>query len=273
MFNFKRNTETNVENSFDAFQQPMNLNVSSFEVTSDKPLWNPKSFIIISALFSFLPAGIMYSINCKRLGFKQKGNKVIVFSILGFIATLIVFSFLPGNFGKYVGMGINGAIGAQLMREQLPMFNEHISRGGKKASLVMPIIMGIVLTGIILVPLIYASNIPESNLAFGDDEIYFTPNVKEAEVETLGEYLTEYEFFVNDGNIISLKFDKEPSDIYVVSVIVDKESIDNPEMLQGFSDFANDISKDAFEGAKVEIHLCGNRFNKLKVVNPQNLEV
>ena len=39
---------------------------------SNVKLWNPKGFIVIGILFSFLPAAILYSINYGRLGFRKE---------------------------------------------------------------------------------------------------------------------------------------------------------------------------------------------------------
>jgi|GEM_PF-1017676 len=273
MFNFKNKTETNNQNLFhefqqSEFQQSMDQNGGFYDISNNKPLWNPKSFTMLSVLFSFLPAAIMYSINYRRLGYQKKGKKLIIIYIIGFIATILLYSMLPGMLGKYLAMGVNGGIGASMMKEQLPLFEEHISRGGKKASLVTPIILCVILTAILLIPIIYARNIPESKLTFSGDEIYYNSNVKELEIENLGQYLIEYGFFQNDNNTISLKLDKGTNELYIVSVIVDKESLNNSEMLEAFTTFAQDISKDVFKNAKVEIHLCDDRFNKLKVVNP-----
>lgn len=41
---------------------------------STKKLWNPKSFIILSAIFSFFPTGIICSLNYGRLGYNKKSG-------------------------------------------------------------------------------------------------------------------------------------------------------------------------------------------------------
>jgi|GEM_PF-6619064 len=39
---------------------------------SQKKLWNPDTFLILSPLFSFLPAAILYALNWGRLGYIKK---------------------------------------------------------------------------------------------------------------------------------------------------------------------------------------------------------
>lgn len=272
MFNFRKNTETDFNSAFHSYNDSMNFNNPIFDVTNSKPLWNPKSFALVSCLFSFLPAAIMYSINYKRLGVEQKGKKFIIASIIGLIVTMILLSFLPGTFGNTVAMVLNGAVGANLMNKQLPLYKEFIARGGRKASLFLPLTICIISTGILLIPIVYSANIPDSSLIFGDDDVYFTSNVNEDEVESLGQYLLEYEFFTEDGQTISLKLDKNFNDTYIVSVIIDEGYVEDEEVLQIFTDLGHDISQDVFNGKKVEIHFTNSRFKKLKVVNPQSIE-
>lgn len=258
MFNSKENDDNN--------------NLIFQDGGNKKTLWNPKSFLVISCLFSFLPAAIMYSINYKRLGYGQKWKKFLGLSIIGFVGTIVLFSLLPGNFGKYLGVGINAGIGGAMMKEQLPIFEEYIAKGGKKASLILPIILSTILMGLFLFPVFYAINIPESSKTFGDDEIYFTTSVTEKEINNLGDYLVNQEVFREDNSVMSLKLDKTTDNVYIISVIVDKESIDNPQTLSNFEEFGNYISQNVFNNSKVEIHLCDNRFKKLKVANPQGTE-
>ncbi|MGH4119506.1 hypothetical protein [Clostridium sp.] len=52
-----------------------NMGLSNVKETNQgtgKKLWNPKGFLILSILFSFLPAGILYSLNYGRLGLSKK---------------------------------------------------------------------------------------------------------------------------------------------------------------------------------------------------------
>lgn len=268
MLNFFNKTKPEDEVLSAQVEKYIGFDAGNAEIVNNKKLWNPKKFLVISILFSFLPASIMYSINCKRLGNNSKAKKVFILSFIGFIAFVIGLSVLPGILVKGLAMGINMAVGGTMMKGQLPLFKEHISRGGKKASFAIPLVICITLTAGILALAFYGSNIPESKLTFSGDEIYYTSSVTKDEVNKLGKYLVDGQFFQSDDKTMSVKLDKNYNKVYILSLIIDKQYIENEQVLKEMSVVAKAVSSDVFNNSKVEIDLCDNKFSKLKVVNP-----
>jgi hypothetical protein len=62
--------------------------MASINKSSTQKLWNPKSFIIFSILFSFVPAGIMSALNYGRYGNNKMKWIVLLSTILGFIGII-----------------------------------------------------------------------------------------------------------------------------------------------------------------------------------------
>lgn len=231
-------------------------------------LWNPKYFLLISMLFSFFPAAILYSINYKRLGYIEKNRKAIIIALVGMIVFIVLLNILPGTIGKSLATGINTAVGLTLMRSQAPIYGEHILAGGKAASFFKPMAICAVISAGIITLIIYESSIPETMLKFNEDEIYYTSNVSEYEVNRLGQFLNETKVFNADGLVSSVKLDREKNGTYILSFIVDKQNIENKELLEQMASFADYTSRDVFNSSKVQIDLCNDRFKRLKVVNP-----
>ncbi len=102
-----------------------------------------------------------------------------------------------------------------------------------------------------------------TKLEYGKGELYYTKNVTEAEAKKLGDYLTKIKFYEGDGKTAQL--DKS-GDTYQFRLVV-KEGLDKDEKyIAAGQEAAVEFSKNVFDGAKVEVHLCDNQLKTLKVV-------
>lgn len=235
---------------------------------SNPTLWNPKYFLLVSILFSFFPAAMLYSINYKRLGRKSESRKVIILAIAGMIIFIVLINIIPGTIAKIAATSINTAVGVTMTKGQASIFEEHIQSGGRAASYLKPIIICAIITAGVISLIIFNSNIPETRVQYNEDEIYYTANILEKDAEKLGQYFVVTRVFEADGLASSVKLDRERNATYIVSFIVDKQNINNEELLQEMTAFAGYISRDVFSNSKVQINLCNSRFKILKVVNP-----
>jgi uncharacterized protein (DUF2267 family) len=116
---------------------------------------------------------------------------------------------------------------------------------------------------------VLADNIGEdfgTELKFGENnQLYYTTNVKEEEAKALGDYLVKQEFFVEDGNNRSAQLNKNGS-TYEFRIVVktgldqDQDTIDTMKVV------AADLSENVFGGETVDIHLCDDTLETLRVV-------
>jgi hypothetical protein len=94
--------------------------------------------------------------------------------------------------------------------------------------------------------------------------VYYTKNVTEGEAKKLGDSLVENHVF-SDKNKGTVQLDKS-GDTYQVRMVV-KEGMDKDEnYIAAIHEFATYLSKNVFNGAKTEIHLCDQNLKTLKVV-------
>jgi hypothetical protein len=230
-----------------------------------KKLWNPKSFIIFSALFSFLPAGIMYSLNYGRSGNQRKKWTFLISTIIGFIALSTLALIIPSTIFKSLGFGINIGIGVYLMNTQTPMYQEHIQNGGKRASYLLPIIITILIFVVLIATLMYSQYIPEKTLNYNKSQLYYTDNVTELQAKKLGDFLKTEGFFKDDSQT-DVKIDKQDN-VYIFSMIIKDEYINNEEVRDTFKLLSNELSLNVFQNNKVKVDLCNNRFKVLKSIS------
>jgi len=201
---------------------------NSFPAGSKK-LWNPVSFIIISPIFSFLPAAILYSLNWGRLGYIKKRNYFLFGSIAAFIVLCAAAYFISDTLALGVCTGINVAAGVYMTRTQTQAYKTHLESGGKKASLLLTLILCIGISALLIWAFVMVANVPEDSLMFGDDEIYYTESIETKNVQSLGEYLTEIGLFADDGQTVSVKLDKQDG-VYIVSLAVVEEALEQEEV-------------------------------------------
>ncbi|MDT5123388.1 MAG: hypothetical protein QOC96_2870 [Acidobacteriota bacterium] len=100
-------------------------------------------------------------------------------------------------------------------------------------------------------------------LEFNKGELYYTSAVTEDEAKKLGNYLVIIGYFADRQ--VTVQLDKS-SDTYQVRFVVQEGGEKNEEALASFKLLVNMLSKDVFNGAKVEIHLCNDKLKTIKVV-------
>lgn len=117
-----------------------------------------------------------------------------------------------------------------------------------------------------LLAILLGCNSYGTKLEYNGSELYYTKNVTEAEAKKLGDYLVSIKAF--EGDKKSVQLDKS-GDTYQVRIPL-KKGLDIKDVdensLAGLSALAAGVSKEVFNGAKVEIHLCDDHFKTLKVV-------
>ncbi|MDT8717123.1 hypothetical protein IAI10_10680 [Clostridium sp. 19966] len=233
---------------------------------NEKGLWNPKYFLVISIIFSFVPAGVLYALNYGRMGDKKKKNYTLFSVIAGFLLLLVVSVFIPGNDSKYIGYAVNIFVASYFSRNQKELYASHILGGGKKASFALPIFLSIIICAIIVVPLIaltvYYGDIPDNKIQIHGSELYYTENIKQDDAKKFGEYLYNSQI-IGDNDKASLKIDKIDNE-YIFSVIIDQKYLNDKDVADQYQDLANLLSTDYFKNSKVKIQFCNERFKELK---------
>ncbi len=242
--------------------------MEEFNTIPTKKLWNPKSFIIFSALFSFLPAGIMYSLNLGRCGNKQKKWTSLILTIIGFIVLSAIAYIIPSSTSilKYAFFGINIGIGMYLSNTQGKLYENHIQNGGEKASYIIPVIISVLIVALFVVAIIYSIFLPSNSLSYNKSKVYYTDNVTKSEAEKLGDYLESQDFFNADSEA-DVKIDKE-NDIYIFSLIIDEKYLDEKEIMDNMKLICTELSENVFDNNDVRLDLCDGRFKVLKSVSP-----
>lgn len=105
-----------------------------------------------------------------------------------------------------------------------------------------------------------------TKLVFNGSDLFYTKNVTEAEAKKLGDYLVKSEFFgANKGTV---QLDKS-GDTYQFRMVVKEGVVIDELPVPLFKTIATELSKNVFNGAKVEVHLCDANLKTIKVV-PMN---
>ena len=100
-------------------------------------------------------------------------------------------------------------------------------------------------------------------LMFNGGELYYTTAVSLSEAERLGRFLVSEEYF--SGNRKTVQLTKTGS-TYEVRMVIKKGLEQDQEFLDLARQFATEISLGVFGGETVDIHLCDDALNTLRVV-------
>jgi hypothetical protein len=237
--------------------------VEEIRTQSTKKIWNPKSFLILSVLFSFLTAGILCSLNYGRLGDNRKKWITLSSTILGFIVLMTLMVLINVKSSSLI-LPINIGIGILFRNMQINLYDEHIKSGGQKASYLIPTLIAILFSGLIIAMMIYSADIPDNSIAYGKNNVYYTNSVSEAEARKLGDYFKGDVF--NDNSKIDFKLDKE-KDTYVFSMpIKDASDINDQKFMDDMNECRKALSKDVFNNKPVRVDICDGKFKVLKSI-------
>ncbi|AJH00344.1 hypothetical protein LF65_03791 [Clostridium beijerinckii] len=227
-------------------------------------LWNPKSFIIFSVFFSFLPAGIMCALNYGRSGSQKKKWIFLLTSILVFISLIALLPVLSIN-ASIIFFSINIALGIILMFTQLKLYNEHIQNGGQSASYLFPIIIGLLIFSLSAASILYSIYVPKNALDYGENHLFYTNKITESQAKKLGDYLNSEGYFTPSSKV-DVKIDKQDT-LYILSLVVEGDYKSNTSYVEPMKAISKEISKNVFENNKVRIYLCNDRFRVLNSIN------
>lgn len=102
-------------------------------------------------------------------------------------------------------------------------------------------------------------------LTVNGGELYYTTAVTRAEAERLEEYLVRVGHF--DGARKRVQLTREGS-VYQVRYVVKPGSESDAGLIAAFQFAAQEMTREVFEGGYVEIHLCDQSLQTLRVVCP-----
>ncbi len=93
--------------------------------------------------------------------------------------------------------------------------------------------------------------------------ISYTKNVTKSEAQKLGNYLKESGF--TDGSSKTIQLDKEGA-TYLFRMVVVEGAVNNPESENILRAYGEEISKNAFEGKPLVVHMCDDALKTIKIV-------
>jgi hypothetical protein len=101
----------------------------------------------------------------------------------------------------------------------------------------------------------------DKKLTFNGGDLYYTPQVTEADAKKLGNYLVDDKFF--DGTQKTVKLNKSEGTYEFRMVLKDVEN--DRGAPKRYSIVARQMSEQVFNGQKVIIHLCDDKFKTIHV--------
>jgi len=108
--------------------------------------WSPTGIAIVSLLLSPIPGGVLHALNYRRLGAPARG-RLALFSNLITGTVLLLFPSLPPG----LRIAASLFLASYFYKTQEELFLAHRSVGGRKASLVVPVVLTIAVALALLV--------------------------------------------------------------------------------------------------------------------------
>jgi len=110
-----------------------------------------------------------------------------------------------------------------------------------------------------------ATGIYGKRLEYNGGSLYYTSKVTEAEARKLGEFLLKGEFF--DGRAKDTQLNKTGA-TYEFRMVPKKGLENDQATIETFKQVAREISSNVFADSPVEVHLCDEKMETIRVVKP-----
>lgn len=253
-------------------------NPDAVPVTSDRVdngeevrLWNPDTAGVWSFFLSPIFGAYIARENWKALGNAEEADrsrKWIIASIVAFIVAWITNMFLDNLGNLILIVFLVTWYFVSLKRQVKYIKNNGVSYIRKPWLKVLSLGLLSIYGSIFAIMFAFAST-----FAIGDnygtlvelngDQLYYTASCSEAEARSLGQYLVKEGFFVGRGTSVQLN---QVSDTYEFRMVVKKGFENDQEFLQIARQMASELSTNVFNGSQVEVHLCDDRLETLRVV-------
>lgn len=254
-------------------------------------LWNPNVAANWSLLLTPAFGAYLHAINWRALDNPErvKANIMWVWVTLVFLAINLGTIFLPES--KYVdrimqlaGLGILLGWYFTQARSQVRYIKKAFGNSYVKKRWGLPLLMGVAAIGAYCVVIaavlcaveLFQNNletihtvVPEAELGkkltVGNGELYFVPPVTEQQAQRLGQYLVDAGFL--DEEPAGVQIRKEGK--YYQFRMVAKKGIElDSVFITGLKELCKELSENVFKGNPVEIHICDDYFETVRVVVP-----
>jgi hypothetical protein len=102
-----------------------------------------------------------------------------------------------------------------------------------------------------------------NELSFNKGELYYTESVQKSDAQKLGSYLQNEGFFNGEKRIVQLNREGK---LWEFRMVVKKGTETDDEYINLFGFFSLQLSKAVFDNQPVDIHLCNDKLETLKVI-------
>ena len=111
--------------------------------------WSPTGIALISLILSPLAGGVLYGLNDRKLGRARTWRLAFLTSV---IATALVALFRIATDDRLPGAGpvTHLLFAAFFYKAQAAPFARHLQAGGRKASLMLPVLLTLLVVGLLL---------------------------------------------------------------------------------------------------------------------------
>lgn len=103
-----------------------------------------------------------------------------------------------------------------------------------------------------------------NSVEFGNDIIFYSESISKEQANNLGNYLISIGTFMDLG--IMIRMEKTDS-VYLIHLPVQEKMDEDPSYLEAVKIVAKAISEDIFSEEQVDVHLCDDLYETLKVVH------
>lgn len=128
--------------------------------------------------------------------------------------------------------------------------------------------LGLLLASIVF---FFSCNHFGKELKYNNLQVFYKDGVSRDEASRLGDYLVKSGFNEDHTHVLTVQVVKK-GDIYQFRMVAKKGVVDDPSYTKLFHQFASELSRDVFNNATVELHLCDDLLRTQRVFQMETID-
>lgn len=238
-----------------------------FDLT--KRYYNPKIFIFLAPLFSFILPGVLFGINVYNSKGKKRGIQSLAFVLLSGICFFITVILLGNYFQKFIGgnskyffEAINIGIGALLYDKQRKQFKTWLTLGGKPKNILPPVLISVVPVALLVWAALANQFVNTELFEYGNNDIYYSKEINGNEVEKIvNAFLTTR--IMNEKSEMLLIIKKHTNEYWFL-IPIKKDAINRTETMKMLNSIEIVLNTNSNISKEIKVIQMNEKF---KIVN------
>jgi hypothetical protein len=240
-------------------------------------LYSPGHVALATFFSNVLGGCILLALNYRALGQARAAWRITLFGLVAVAVLVVVIILLPDPLTTPVGL-VSAVVSIVSMYQlakwlQGRDYDRHVGRGGQPASgfaaCGIGLLCGLATVGVAVgcgfaYDALFTEGMGQKMVFGAEEEVYYTGGVSETQARAVGQFLQRERYFDGlGGKTVQVS---RNGDGYSVAFVIQQGHWDKPDVVQYFQGLGRRLSREVFDGKRLEVRLCDEWLSTKKTI-------